>query len=92
MDDRNKTEVAHAVARWATDELGFRKQSTLVSAKGEERIETADVEPLLQGELVRILDLATRHVVSSRRASYARHKLAAYCAQHISDAKLSQFS
>ncbi|KAJ2446187.1 hypothetical protein GGF42_005768 [Coemansia sp. RSA 2424] len=89
-DARSKTEIAHAVARWATEELGFRKQSTLVSAKGEEKIEAAELEPILQGELVRILDQATRHVVSSRRASYTRHKLAAYCAQHISDTKLSQ--
>ncbi|KAJ2583821.1 hypothetical protein GGH95_000777 [Coemansia sp. RSA 1836] len=89
-DARSKAEIAHAVARWATEELGFRKQSTLVSAKGEEKIEAAELEPILQGELVRILDQATRHIVSSRRASYTRHKLAAYCAQHISGTKLSQ--
>ncbi|KAJ2697198.1 hypothetical protein H4218_004123 [Coemansia sp. IMI 209128] len=87
-DARSKAEIAHSVAQWATEELGFRKPSTLVSAKGEEKIEPADVEPLLQGDLVRILDLATRHVVSSRRASHSRHKLAAYCAQP--DPKLAQ--
>ncbi|KAJ2021853.1 hypothetical protein GGI06_002073 [Coemansia sp. S85] len=87
-DARSKAEIAHFVAQWATEELGFRKPSTLVSAKGEEKIEPADVEPLLQGDLVRILDLATRHVVSSRRASHSRHKLAAYCAQP--DPKLAQ--
>ncbi|KAJ2490930.1 hypothetical protein IWW37_002709 [Coemansia sp. RSA 2050] len=80
-DARSKAEIAHSVAQWATEELGFRRPSTLVSAKGEEKIKAADVEPLLQGDLVRILDLATRHVVSSRRALYSRHKLAAFCAQ-----------
>ncbi|KAJ2473445.1 hypothetical protein GGI02_000856 [Coemansia sp. RSA 2322] len=80
-NSRSKSEVAQAVAQWATGELGFRKHSTLVTAKGEEKIEAADIEPLLQGELVRILDLASRRVVSSRRALYARQKLAAYCTQ-----------
>ncbi|KAJ2736297.1 hypothetical protein IW152_000857 [Coemansia sp. BCRC 34962] len=80
-DARSKAEIAHSVTQWATEELGFRRPSTLVSAKGEEKIKAADVEPLLQGDLVRILDLATRHVVSSRRALYSRHKLAAFCAQ-----------
>ncbi|KAJ2741916.1 hypothetical protein GGI20_004855 [Coemansia sp. BCRC 34301] len=89
-DAKSKTEIAHAVAQWATEELGFRRQSTLVTAKGEEKIEAADVEPLLQGELVRILEQVTRHVVSSRRASYTRHKLAAYCTQFSSDTKLLQ--
>ncbi|KAJ2020955.1 hypothetical protein GGI14_000444 [Coemansia sp. S680] len=89
-DTRSKAEIAQAVAQWATEELGFRKPSTLVSAKGEEKIEATDVEPLLQGDLVRILDLATRHVVSSRRASYTRHKLAAYCAHPTPDPKLAQ--
>ncbi|KAJ2882713.1 hypothetical protein H4R27_003254 [Coemansia aciculifera] len=89
-DTRSKAEIAHAVAQWATEEFGFRKPSTLVSAKGEEKIEATDVEPLLQGDLVRILDLATRHVVSSRRASYTRHKLAAFCAHPTSDPKLAE--
>ncbi|KAJ2834079.1 hypothetical protein GGI24_000578 [Coemansia furcata] len=89
-DTRSKAEIAHAVAQWATEELGFRRASTLVSAKGEEKIEATDVEPLLQGDLVRILDLATRHIVSSRRALYARHKLAAFCARPVSNPKLAQ--
>ncbi|KAJ2722009.1 hypothetical protein GGI07_003599 [Coemansia sp. Benny D115] len=76
-----KTETAQLIAQWATHELGFRKESTLVTAKGEERITAADIEPLLQGELATILELSATHLVSSQRASHVRSTLAAYCTQ-----------
>ncbi|KAJ1991485.1 hypothetical protein GGI25_003468 [Coemansia spiralis] len=78
--DRNKDEVALLISQWATEELGFRKKTTLVTAKGEEKIQPAELEPLLHGELANILELAATHVVSSQRAHHARRRLTDYCA------------
>ncbi|KAJ2742233.1 hypothetical protein H4S06_005756, partial [Coemansia sp. BCRC 34490] len=80
-DVLNKEEAARLVADWATEELGFRKKSTLVTAKGEEKIQAAELEPLLQGKLANILELFASHVVSSRNAEYTRHRLEEYCEQ-----------
>ncbi|KAJ2314850.1 hypothetical protein IWW54_000677 [Coemansia sp. RSA 2705] len=77
----SKPEVAQRIAQWATDELGFRKKTTLVSARGEERITGDDVEPLLQGELAAVLELASTHLVSSQNAADGRRKLAIYATQ-----------
>ncbi|KAJ2389998.1 hypothetical protein GGI05_003341 [Coemansia sp. RSA 2603] len=77
----NKAETAELVSRWATYELGFRKPSTLVTTKGEDKLTPADVEPLLQGELANILELLATHVVSSQKATQIRAILASYCAQ-----------
>ncbi|KAJ1725673.1 hypothetical protein LPJ53_000152 [Coemansia erecta] len=77
----NKTETAELVAQWATHELGFRKPSTLVTTKGEDKLTPADVEPLLQGELANILELLATHVVSSQKAARIRTMLASYSAQ-----------
>ncbi|KAJ2549026.1 hypothetical protein EV175_004602 [Coemansia sp. RSA 1933] len=75
----DKEEVAKLIASWATNELGFRKRSTLVTAKGEETIQPENLEPLLQGRLANILELVATHVVSSQNASYTRRRLAEYC-------------
>ncbi|KAJ2512088.1 hypothetical protein GGI11_004864, partial [Coemansia sp. RSA 2049] len=80
-DVLNKEEAARLIADWATEELGFRKKSTLVTAKGEEKIQAAELEPLLQGKLANILELFASHVVSSRDAEYTRHRLEEYCEQ-----------
>ncbi|KAJ1717883.1 hypothetical protein LPJ61_007082, partial [Coemansia biformis] len=57
-----KAELAQQIAHWATRELGFRKKATLVTARGEETINAAEIEPLLQGELAQILELASTHL------------------------------
>ncbi|KAJ2851763.1 hypothetical protein IWW36_000908 [Coemansia brasiliensis] len=80
-NSESKSELAQHIAQWATDELGFRKKTTLVTARGEERISGEDIEPLLQGKLASILKLAATHLVSSENASISRRKLASYCAQ-----------
>ncbi|KAJ2661690.1 hypothetical protein IWW48_002236 [Coemansia sp. RSA 1200] len=80
-DVLDKEEAARLIADWATEELGFRKKSTLVTAKGEEKIQAAELEPLLQGKLANILELFASHVVSSRNAEYTRHRLEEYCEQ-----------
>ncbi|KAJ2787236.1 hypothetical protein GGI15_000897 [Coemansia interrupta] len=76
----NKAETAELVAQWATYELGFRKPSTLVTTKGEDKLRPADLEPLLQGELANILGLLATHVVSSQKATQIRTTLASYSA------------
>ncbi|KAJ2803780.1 hypothetical protein H4R20_002755 [Coemansia guatemalensis] len=81
----SKSELAQHVAEWATHELGFRKSTTLVTAKGEEKITGAEVEPLLQGELATILDKASTHLVSSQSAERNRRRIAAFCAQSSGD-------
>ncbi|KAJ2354633.1 hypothetical protein GGF43_003150, partial [Coemansia sp. RSA 2618] len=84
LEAKSKAETARHVAQWATDELGFRKKTTLVTARGEEKIAASDIEPLLQGELAKVLDLASSHLVSLQNAADSRRRLAAYCAQsHI---------
>ncbi|KAJ2572137.1 hypothetical protein IW140_001177 [Coemansia sp. RSA 1813] len=77
----DKEQAAKLIADWATEELGFRKKSTLVTAKGEETIQPVELEPLLQGRLAHILELASAHIVSSQNASFARRRLAEYCDQ-----------
>ncbi|KAJ2083866.1 hypothetical protein H4R24_000518 [Coemansia sp. RSA 988] len=81
----SKSELAGNVAEWATHELGFRKSTTLVTAKGEEKITSVEVEPLLQGELAIILDKASRHLISSQNAERSRRRIAAFCAQSSGD-------
>ncbi|KAJ2456078.1 hypothetical protein EV183_000421 [Coemansia sp. RSA 2336] len=75
---QSKSELARHIAEWATNELGFRKRATLVTARGEERVSGEDIEPLLQGDLAKILKLAATHLVSSEKASISRRKLASY--------------
>ncbi|KAJ2158445.1 hypothetical protein GGF46_003762 [Coemansia sp. RSA 552] len=77
----SKSQAAERIAQWATQELGFRRKATLVTAKGEEQISGADIEPLLQGELATVLDLAATHLVSLPNALKSRRRIAAYCAQ-----------
>ncbi|KAJ1939972.1 hypothetical protein GGF37_004179, partial [Kickxella alabastrina] len=76
---RSKAETAELIALWATHELGFRKASTLVTAKGDEKLAPSDIEPLQQGELANFLELSATHLVSSQRANQVRQMLAAYC-------------
>ncbi|KAJ2576621.1 hypothetical protein GGH19_002027 [Coemansia sp. RSA 1807] len=84
LETKSKAEAAQHIAQWATNELGFRKKTTLVTARGEENIVGDDIEPLLQGELAAVLDLASSHLVSMQNAADSRRKLAIYCAQpHI---------
>ncbi|KAJ2840798.1 hypothetical protein J3B02_006169 [Coemansia erecta] len=78
----SKTETAELVAHWATQELGFRKPSTLVSTKGEDKLTAADIEPLLQGELAVVLEQLATHIVSSKKSAQCRSTLASYSAQH----------
>ncbi|KAJ1801698.1 hypothetical protein LPJ59_000093 [Coemansia sp. RSA 2399] len=77
----DKEGAAKLIADWATEELGFRKTSTLVTAKGEEAVQPSELEPLLRGILANILELAATHVVSSQNASYIRRRLTEYCDQ-----------
>ncbi|KAJ2235758.1 hypothetical protein IWW45_002323, partial [Coemansia sp. RSA 485] len=77
----SKSEAAELVAHWATHELGFRKPSTLVSTKGEDKLTTADIEPLLQGELAGVLEQLATHIVSSQKSAQTRSMLASYSAQ-----------
>ncbi|KAJ2195665.1 hypothetical protein J3F80_002930 [Coemansia sp. RSA 2526] len=81
LETKSKAEAAQHIAQWATNELGFRKKTTLVTARGEENIVGDDIEPLLQGELAAVLDLASSHLVSMQNATDSRRKLAIYCAQ-----------
>ncbi|KAJ2834970.1 hypothetical protein J3B01_003795 [Coemansia erecta] len=81
LETKSKAEAARHIAQWATNELGFRKKTTLVTARGEENIVGDDIEPLLQGELAAVLDLASSHLVSMQNAADSRRKLAIYCAQ-----------
>ncbi|KAJ1761858.1 hypothetical protein LPJ69_002942, partial [Coemansia sp. RSA 1752] len=62
LETKSKAEAARHIAQWATNELGFRKKTTLVTARGEENIVGDDIEPLLQGELAAVLDLASSHL------------------------------
>ncbi|KAJ1883549.1 hypothetical protein LPJ57_000048 [Coemansia sp. RSA 486] len=77
----SKSEAAELVAHWATHELGFRKPSTLVSTKGEDKLTAADIEPLLQGELAGVLEQLATHIVSSQKSAQTRSMLASYSAQ-----------
>ncbi|KAJ2842459.1 hypothetical protein GGI22_007548, partial [Coemansia erecta] len=77
----DKEGVAKLIAAWATEELGFRKASTLVTAKGEEAVQPSELEPLLRGILANILEFAATHVVSSQNAGYIRRRLTEYCDQ-----------
>ncbi|KAJ2127613.1 hypothetical protein IW136_006333, partial [Coemansia sp. RSA 678] len=81
LETKSKAEAARHIAQWATNELGFRKKTTLVTARGEENVVGDDIEPLLQGELAAVLDLASSHLVSMQNAADSRRKLAIYCAQ-----------
>ncbi|KAJ2779247.1 hypothetical protein H4R18_004122 [Coemansia javaensis] len=84
---QDKAALARQIAHWATHELGFRKKATLVTARGEEKITAADVEPLLQGELARVLERAATHLVSAQTAAQSRQRIAAFCAQPRTDAE-----
>ncbi|PIA16879.1 hypothetical protein COEREDRAFT_86641 [Coemansia reversa NRRL 1564] len=81
----SKSELAQNIADWATNELGFRKSTTLVTAKGEEKITGTEVEPLLQGELADILEKALTHLVSSQSAERSRRRISAFCSQSLRD-------
>ncbi|KAJ2674857.1 hypothetical protein IWW42_001359 [Coemansia sp. RSA 1085] len=78
VNSQSKSKLAQYIAEWATDELGFRKRTTLVTARGEERVSGEDIEPLLQGDLAAILKLAATHLVSSEKAFISRRKLSSY--------------
>ncbi|KAJ2774491.1 hypothetical protein IWQ57_000795 [Coemansia nantahalensis] len=84
---QDKAELAQHIARWATHDLGFRKAATLVTARGEETICAADIEPLLQGELAQVLELAATQTVSAPIAEQKRRRLAAFCAQSRVDSE-----
>ncbi|KAI8319184.1 hypothetical protein GQ54DRAFT_341420 [Martensiomyces pterosporus] len=90
--ESSKADKAKLIAEWANNGLGFRKESTLVSSRGNEKLEEADVVPLLQGDLATLLELASTHIVSSQQASLQRMRLAAYSTQHVADKAGKQFA
>ncbi|KAJ2682514.1 hypothetical protein H4R19_007116, partial [Coemansia spiralis] len=83
----DKAELAQHIAHWATHELGFRRAATLVTARGEETIGAADIEPLLQGELAQVLEALSVQIVSAQTAEQKRRRLAAFCALSRVDAE-----
>lgn len=79
IEESARGDVAHQVVDWLTNEVGFRKKSTLVSARGEEKITIEEIQPLLQGDLASLLQFFSQHTVSTPNATRIRQTLASYC-------------